>query len=83
MATRADGEELTNISTEDENAQAALRSAEDEANMSTETEQALWPRKAGRDTAMLPVRRSRAREPLPRVRRPPKWSERLMPRRVA
>lgn len=46
-------------------------------------EVSLWPRREGRSAQMVPVRRSRTREALPRLRRPPKWSERVFPRRVA
>lgn len=45
--------------------------------------QLTWPRTAARTTTGNPVRRSRMRDASPRVRRPPKWSERILPRRVA
>ncbi len=51
--------------------------------MNTTSEQAMWPRRAISTTSRLPPRRSRTREASPRLRRPPKWSERLLPRRVA
>ena len=53
--------------------------------MSTEiSQQSLLPRQAARSvTANTPVRRSRMRDATPRLRRPPRWSERVLPRRVA
>ena len=47
---------------------------------------ALWPRREGRAAeleSVMPQRRSRTREATPRLRRPPKWSARVLPRRVA
>jgi hypothetical protein len=53
--------------------------------MSTNTaiEVSLWPRREARAAPAAPVRRSRTREAVPRLCRPPKWSERVLPRRVA
>lgn len=49
----------------------------------TEQTQSLWPRRAARTSVANPMRRSRMRDASPRLRRPPKWSERMLPRRVA
>lgn len=53
--------------------------------MSTEiSQQATWPVQGARTVAAnTPVRRSRMRDATPRLRRPPRWSERVLPRRVA
>jgi hypothetical protein len=53
--------------------------------MSTRTamEVSLWQRRDSRAQTAQPMRRSRAREGVPRLCRPPKWSERVLPRRVA
>ena len=53
--------------------------------MSTETSlQSMTPPRAARTVNSPPtMRRSRMRDASPRVRRPPRWSERVLPRRVA
>jgi len=52
--------------------------------MNTGNEQtSLWPRRAVSRGMKAPAQRSRMRETSPRLRRPPKWSERILPRRVA
>jgi hypothetical protein len=53
--------------------------------MTTEiSQQTAEPRQAARTAATnTPVMRSRMRDTSPRVRRPPRWSARVLPRRVA
>jgi hypothetical protein len=68
MTTNFDREETTHMST---NNSIAL---------------SLWPRRESRAVdaeSVLPTRRSRSRAATPRLRRPPKWSARVLPRRVA
>ncbi|MBL8951652.1 MAG: hypothetical protein JNK82_12800 [Myxococcaceae bacterium] len=51
--------------------------------MNTDVEVTLWPRRSVTRGERAEPRRSRTRETSPRLRRPPKWSARALPRRVA
>ncbi|MBK7863019.1 MAG: hypothetical protein IPJ65_31310 [Archangiaceae bacterium] len=55
------------------------------AEVEVEVEGSLWPRReaARSSLAAAPVRRSRSREEGPRLRRPPRWSARVLQSRVA